>query len=101
MSEYRNYDDDFIYESSDYDKHMSAMTGEKLHSKSDIAAELAYRDYLIKQLKQENEELKNQKHYYKVTYMGNVLNVFFSEEKAKSYNDSFGGVYSIEQIGFN
>lgn len=30
-----------------YIRHVSAMTGEKLHSKSDIAAELAYRDMLI------------------------------------------------------
>ena len=27
-----------------YMKHLSAMTGEKLHSKADIAVELAYRD---------------------------------------------------------
>ena len=30
-----------------YMQHVSAMTGEGLHSKSDIAAELAYRDMLI------------------------------------------------------
>lgn len=33
-----------------YIKHVSAMTSEKLHSKSDIACELAYRDYVISQL---------------------------------------------------
>jgi len=30
-----------------YYKHVSAMTDENLHSKTDIAAELAWRDYLI------------------------------------------------------
>ena len=33
-----------------YSRHVSAMTGEGLHSKSDIAAELAYRDHLIARL---------------------------------------------------
>lgn len=33
-----------------YFKHISAMTREKLHSKSDIAAELAIRDIKIKDL---------------------------------------------------
>lgn len=35
-----------------YCKHVSAMTGEKLHSKSDIAAELGYRDKLIADFKE-------------------------------------------------
>lgn len=33
-----------------YSKHVSAMTSESLHSKSSIAAELAYRDMLINEL---------------------------------------------------
>ena len=33
-----------------YIRHVSAMTGEKLHAKSDIAAELGYRDMLIDDL---------------------------------------------------
>lgn len=49
MSEYRNYDDEWLPRSDNYCKHVSAMTGEKLHSKADIAAELAYRDDLIEQ----------------------------------------------------
>jgi hypothetical protein len=36
-----------------YGKHVSAMTGEGLHSKSDIAAELAWRDQQIIRLKRE------------------------------------------------
>lgn len=34
-----------------YTKHISAMTEEKLHSKSDIAAELAFRDAEIDRLR--------------------------------------------------
>lgn len=34
-----------------YIRHVSAMTGEKLHSKSDIAAELGWRDREIDRLK--------------------------------------------------
>ncbi len=36
-----------------YSKHVSAMTREGLHSKSDIAAELAFRDYEIERLRAE------------------------------------------------
>ena len=36
-----------------YTKHLRAMTEEKLHSKSDIAAELAFRDAEIDRLKDE------------------------------------------------
>lgn len=35
-----------------YCRHVSAMTGENLHSKSDIAAELGHRDMLIDKYKQ-------------------------------------------------
>ena len=42
--------------------HMSAMTVEKLHSKSEIASELAHRDIQIEALQQEIHDL----HYYGV-----------------------------------
>jgi len=44
-----------------YSDHVSAMTGEKLHSKSDIAAELAYRDAEIKRLTYELGLTKEEK----------------------------------------
>ena len=47
---------------SHYDKHISAMTREKLDSKSDIAAELGWRDWQIEQLNERIKELKSQKH---------------------------------------
>jgi hypothetical protein len=39
-------------------RHLSAMTAEGLHAKSDIAAELAFRDMENEQLRAENAELK-------------------------------------------
>jgi hypothetical protein len=45
--------------SGHYCKHVQAMTREGLHDKSDIAAELAYRDLLIDELKLKNMRLKN------------------------------------------
>jgi len=33
-----------------YFRHLNAMTGEKLHAKSEIAAELGYRDLIIDEL---------------------------------------------------
>ena len=36
-------------------RHMLAMTGEKLHAKADIAAELGHRDKVIDELKQKLE----------------------------------------------
>lgn len=41
-----------------YCRHVSAMTGEGLHSKSDIAAELGWRDMQIDALLAENESLR-------------------------------------------
>lgn len=48
-----------------YCKHISAMTGEGLHSKSAIAAELAHRDINITQLQKENETMRGEIDRYK------------------------------------
>lgn len=53
MSEYRNHE---CFQNNDtflelVRTHQSAMTGEGLHSKVDIAKELAHRDYQIQSLK--------------------------------------------------
>lgn len=55
MSKYRNYSKDWLYSSKAFGEHVSAMTREKLHSKSDIAAELAWRD---DQIAKANERVK-------------------------------------------
>lgn len=55
MKKYRTYNEDTVLYSSDYAEHVSAMTGEKLHSKSEIAMELAWRDIRIKELEKLNQ----------------------------------------------
>ena len=52
MSEYRN-DLDLEKLEPHYTKHVGAMTSESLHSKSSIAAQLAYRDLQIERLTDE------------------------------------------------
>lgn len=58
---YRNYES--IEDLRFYIDHVSAMTGEKLHNKGEIAAELAFRDELLedalKQLLEANEVMEN------------------------------------------
>lgn len=58
MSEYE--DRDIVAQGMFYIKHVSAMTAEKLHAKSDIAAELAYRDMRITELEAELTAIKAQ-----------------------------------------
>ena len=41
-----------------YTRHVSAMTAERLHEKSDIAAELAHRDIEIVRLRAERDEAR-------------------------------------------
>jgi hypothetical protein len=57
MNEYRNYDDENLY-SNEYGVHVNAMTAEKLHGKSEIAQELAFRDITIKTQAAEIDELQ-------------------------------------------
>lgn len=60
------------FQGEHYIKHVIAMTAEDLHQKSAIAAELAHRDILINDLK---EELKrsNQELYKMVYALGSAL----------------------------
>ena len=62
MSEYRNFDLEdvktFDELSEFYPRHIGAMTQENLHSKSDIAWELCYRENKIKKLEAERDALR-------------------------------------------
>ena len=65
MSEMERYDNERDIMEMDragnyYCRHVSAMTREALHSKSDIAAELGWRDMQIDQLKEHNEAIARQ-----------------------------------------
>lgn len=44
---------DIMEQGNYYMRHLMAMTAEKLHAKSDIAAELAHRDTVIDELRDE------------------------------------------------
>lgn len=61
MSEYESTRVEFCMDNCGdlYAKHVSAMTSEHLHFKSDIAAELAYRDHVIQSLQQRLESAEN------------------------------------------
>lgn len=58
MSEKYYKERDIQEQGQHYAKHINAMTAEGLHSKSDIAAELAHRDIIIDQLRAENVKLR-------------------------------------------
>lgn len=58
MSEKLYAERDIVEQGDYYSRHTSAMTGEGLHSKSDIAAELAHRDIEITRLQSEVERLR-------------------------------------------
>ena len=53
-----------------YMVHLDAMTVESLHSKSSIAAELAFRDKRIAELEKEVEYIKEGKQQLSKLYMG-------------------------------
>lgn len=55
---YRQHDEEAVLYSDEYVQHVSAMTAEKLHGKSEIAEELAFRDLQIKQLTAQVAELE-------------------------------------------
>jgi hypothetical protein len=58
MSEYKERDHMFLDKDGNYySKHVLAMTKEGLHDKSDIAAELAYRDHDIAKLRELCDEM--------------------------------------------
>ena len=57
MTEYAERDPEELDEGGHYCKHLMAMTAEDLHSKRDIACELAYRDKRIAELEQDLREM--------------------------------------------
>jgi len=59
MSVYRNHEFLPILKSPHYAKHVLSMTKEDLHSKADIAEELAARDIQIEELKQQLAEYRD------------------------------------------
>ncbi|HHH9668579.1 TPA: hypothetical protein ACQYEN_004767, partial [Yersinia enterocolitica] len=70
MSEIKQYDTEVRLESvmgtNHYGVHIHAMTAENLHSKSDIAVELAWRDLRIEQLITQLEAAQKENHDLKM-----------------------------------
>lgn len=66
-----------------YTRHVVAMTKEGLHSKSDIAAELAHRDYEIDKLKAQVEQLRKASMKVFFNYNNNLSLVDVMKELTK------------------
>ena len=66
MSDKKHYAERDIENQKYYGVHVSAMTGERLHSKSDIAAELAHRDEVIDNLERDKLSLISLLEYHGV-----------------------------------
>jgi hypothetical protein len=69
-----------------YDNHVLAMTRENLDSKSDIAAEMGWRDWKIEQLNERIKELESQKHINGIKAQG------IEDAVEKADNETYIGV---------
>ena len=103
---YRNFDLETVLDSEQYASHVSAMTGEKLHSKSDIAAELTSRDMRIEQLERELDAHKELLYVVDGYYQDYVQKNYGSAEEwlrhiinqySKIFNGEFDGVSPLVQ----
>ena len=65
--EYRQHASMDVLPHSDYFKHVSAMTKEELHSKAEIAEELAVRDMRIKELEAKLAAMMQERDMYKAS----------------------------------
>ncbi|HDL6529020.1 TPA: hypothetical protein PXJ50_004546 [Yersinia enterocolitica] len=75
MSEIKQYDTEVRLESvmgtNHYGVHIHAMTAENLHSKSDIAVELAWRDLRIEQLITQLEAAQKERDEFRLAFQQN------------------------------
>ena len=74
-------DEDTIY-SDQYAAHVNAMTAEDLHSKSDIACELAARDIEIETLKAQLRDA-GEEHKHIINIMGTMIPLTVCDESLK------------------
>lgn len=78
---YRNYSKEWLLDSKLYCDHVSAMTRENLHSKSYIAAELAWRDEQLTMANKRVAELERDRE---------ALNKFALEKKIEALQECVG-----------
>ncbi|BDQ36357.1 hypothetical protein SYK_07170 [Pseudodesulfovibrio nedwellii] len=77
MSEYKERDHRHLdQEGNYYCKHVLAMTQEGLHDKSDIAAELAHRDFEIDCLKDDKGRIEKQMCHLAAVHHLNAVKIF-------------------------
>ena len=76
---------DIIAQGKHYTIHLSAMTGEALHSKSAIAAELAHRDIEIARLRTLALDAHTAWNLDMDSRVGKLLHAMLDEEFSKSY----------------
>ncbi len=99
MSEYAERDIEALCQY--YGRHVSAMTGEGLHEKSDIAAELAHRDHVIDTLKAERDAFEgevNDLNHVVVTLMQDCKQSDDDSDKAEAANK--GLVDEVESLTY-
>ena len=65
---------DHVEQKEHYVRHVSAMTGEGLHAKSAIAAELAHRDIEIERLRAAAQQARAALHYMDCYSRSTILN---------------------------
>lgn len=96
-----------------YTDHLIAMTEEELHSKSDIAGELAHRDMVIDELTCRIDKLErqpipdkkvtNKDHYYNwIEYDESVIDLIeFNDDGSENYEtQGFISIYNDDEDGY-
>jgi len=81
-----------------YSRHVSAMTGEGLHAKSDIAGELAHRDMEIDRLDRRNDQLEEALHRIRSWCEAYPLDVFPKPDLAASRKALEDAGLSLDRI---
>ncbi|HFF9142703.1 TPA: hypothetical protein ACQ9T4_004270 [Yersinia enterocolitica] len=107
MSEIKQYDTevrlDAVMGTNHYGVHIHAMTAENLHSKSDIAVELAWRDLRIEQLIAQLEAAQKERDVYAnlASDVGDIITLLQNNEWAEQVGKTnVGGLleYQITQL---
>ncbi|HHH1311648.1 TPA: hypothetical protein ACPZRP_004020 [Yersinia enterocolitica] len=107
MSEIKQYDTEVRLEAvmgtNHYGVHIHAMTAENLHSKSDIAVELAWRDLRIEQLIAQLEAAQKERDVYAnlASDVGDIITLLQNNEWAEQVGKTnVGGLleYQITQL---
>ena len=78
-----------------YCRHVGAMTSENLHSKSDIAAELAHRDALIDDLREQVRKLESDRTELATALQTRFSRVELIDDTGRAYVKKGGALYRV------